>query len=228
MISYMSQSPECLPERSDLGPMDHVCVHCSALHFKGEVVAPHGLSFYYCCVRGQSGMQPLPEPPAYIKGLLTDASPDARHFRNQIGRYNDAMAFTACIYGKSNRPEHQHGLVPFLIRGELFHAHFPLEHELGSDAKYAQAYLYEPEAASGFRFASVRGGEVRQRVLQQLHECLLDCGNPFIRIYQTAKEQLDSVGTAPYRLAITPQLNLVIEQGEEISLFRPTKPLRNS
>ena len=212
MVSFMSQSPACLPERSELGPMDRACIHCSALHFKGEMVARYGQSFNSCCVRGQSGMRPLPEPPAYIKSLLTDGTPEARHFRTHIGRYSDAMAFTACMYGKTDRLDG--GLIPFLIHGELFHAHFPLEHDPGS-ARYAQAYLYEPEAASGFRFASVRGGEVRQQILRRLHECLLECQNPFIRLYQTAKEQLDSVGSEPYRLAITPQLNLVIEKGSD-------------
>ena len=67
------------PLRHYLGPMDAICEACGAQHFEAEksntILASSPTPFRQCCHFGTVDLQPFPEPPLILKGLLSDQSP---------------------------------------------------------------------------------------------------------------------------------------------------------
>ena len=67
------------PLRHYLGSMDAVCDACGALHFEDEKSTTQPASsptpFRQCCQFGTVDLQPFPEPPLMLKGLLRDQTP---------------------------------------------------------------------------------------------------------------------------------------------------------
>lgn len=128
------------------------------------------------------------------------------------------MAFTSCISTRSDLFDNT-GLQPYVIRGELYHLHGPLQHT--GPPTFAQTYLYDPQAASSHRFLSYekdRTGNMeplRESILRGLAEMLESCGNPFIELYRTAKEILDRTPTGPVRLALNPRTQLIMTRGAD-------------
>ena len=72
----------------DIGRMEKTCTKCNAKKWKNE--SP-GL----CCSDGKVDLPKIQEPPNALKDLLLGDSSDARHFRNNIWKYNAAFQMTS-------------------------------------------------------------------------------------------------------------------------------------
>lgn len=84
--------------RHDLGRMEIECSHCRAYHWMDERVSNSSRTFPRfgtCCNHGQVHIQLLREPPAILRGLFDDITPNSLNFRQHIRQYNAALAFTS-------------------------------------------------------------------------------------------------------------------------------------
>ena len=80
---------------------------------------------------------------------------------------------------------------------------------------YAQLYLYDPTFASEQRIT--RNPQLNPDLLRQLTETLYVC-NPFINIYKTAAERIQSLATnttEEIRVVLNPQMKLLLELGAD-------------
>ena len=125
------------------------------------------------------------------------------------------MTFTSCKFTRDDRLQGQGGIQPFTICGELFHLQGPLHPRHGQAPSFAQLYFLDPDQANTARLAFHPG--LRPDLLDRLERILRDCRNPFIGIYATAREQIESArgNASPYRLLLNPRLQLVVEKGSD-------------
>src|ERR1700739_960249 len=82
----------------NLGRMDVICGSCGALHWLSE--RDHGSTkarptFMKCCKRGDVVLPDVLNPPLARQQLFTCSDPAAQNFRENIGAYNGALAFTS-------------------------------------------------------------------------------------------------------------------------------------
>ena len=78
-----------------LGPMNELCIHCNAKHFKDEMVSGKGHSFNSCCSHGQVKLDPSPECPPYLCSLLDRSDYRSNAFFEQIRVYNNSFSFAS-------------------------------------------------------------------------------------------------------------------------------------
>ena len=148
--------------------------------------------------------------------LLSSADREVKLFREYIRKYNSTLAFTSVKYNIDDQMRHMlAGIQCFQIHGELFYLHGPLQCENATTAQFAQLYFYDLQLATTVRQA--RNTDILQsEILQQLTDELTNV-NPFISIYQTAKEHLDcEQNTREHlRIVLNPQLKLIVETGAD-------------
>ena len=153
--------------------------------------------------------------PFYLNNLFITETSEAKHFQQQINVYNNAIAFTSCMF---NQNEHLNysagGIQSFVICGELYHLQGPLQHSSMCVSSFAQAYLYDPQAATGYWFVNT-DESLHEHILLQLAETLYECNNSFINIYCSVKKVLDQHQQGSIQLTISPQMHLVIEAGSD-------------
>ena len=194
------------------------CPSCSALHWLAErdlQSSARNPRFNSCCKGGEVFLDPLKEPPALLKHLLTSTdSEQAKRFRNQTRRYNAALAFTSLGFKPDRRLEGQAGLTSFQIQGELHHLQGPLLPEDRTDAQYLQLFFYDPREATDIR--ARRNPTLEPDLLLGLAE-MLQAVNPWFKMYKAAYEILrgPTVLNPATRLLINPQLRLIMEQGAD-------------
>ena len=125
------------------------------------------------------------------------------------------MVFTSCMFNLNDCLDVKTGgIQSFVIQDKLYHLHRFLQHSSTSIPSFAQAYLYDPDAATGFCFANTNEA-LKKNVLLQLTQMLHECQNPFIDIYQTVKEILNQQTSEAVQLTISPQMQLVIKEGSD-------------
>ncbi|KAN0072880.1 hypothetical protein V8E54_008994 [Elaphomyces granulatus] len=86
-----------------------------------------------CCSEGAVKLPPIQDPPGC--GPCTSRIPTVQ-FRDNICRYNSALAFTSINFRADDRLAG--GFRPFQIQGELYHLQGPLENEPGVAPSFAQ------------------------------------------------------------------------------------------
>ena len=149
----------------------------------------------------------LRAPPSLLRTLLEGDDPRARSFRQDIRAYNSALAFTSVNYTKDTRTDLSRGLHCFQIHGDLFHLQGPLEPGSQELPAFAQLFFYDSDYATDLRLR--RSPRLDRTILYGLHE-MLQTSNPFIPIYQTARERLTVQGGS-YQILLNPQIRLIVE-----------------
>ena len=172
--------------------------------------------FTACCNQGKVKLPYLTEPPEYLQYLLSSPDSEAKTFRKNIQQYNSSLVFTSVKYNVDDRTYRiLGGIQCFQIHGELFHLQGPLQGENHTSAQFAQLYFYDLELVTTLRVA--RNPDIlQQSILQRLTNELLTV-NPFITIFKTAKERLESADNQgiPLRIILNPQLRLIVETGAD-------------
>ena len=140
----------------------------------------------------------------------------SKHFRDNIRQYNSALAFTSLKCTPDPRLP-VGGIQKFQIHGELYHMQRHINAELhdNDSPHYAQLYLYDPTFAVEQRIT--RNPQLNPDLLRQLTETLYIC-NPFINIYKTAAERIQSFATnttEEIRVVLNPQMKLLLELGAD-------------
>ena len=200
--------------------MDFACRHCGALFWEDErcnkqIVTKENYQFSACCSKGNVALDRLDEPPALLRQLFEGDTAEDKHFRKNILYYNNALTFTSCRYSTDERVDRlTGGIKPFSIRGELYHLTGPLTLLSQQIPSFAQTYFYDPEFSTDALLGDSRRSEVIHRtLLLRLRQMLEECRNPFIDVYKTAKECIDSAPDDTRDIILNPQLKLFLQDG---------------
>ena len=166
MIATMPIIDEQKVKPSDLGPMNHVCSHCQARHFKGE--RAQDKQFNTCCAKGKVI---LPEPghfPDLLKALITQNHPKSNEFLLQIRNYNSALAFGAQIVTVPGR-----GPKVFKIHGQIYHNTSAVRlRDETSVPKYSQLYFMDSTQANEHRTNLSANKNCDKHLMEQLDTML--------------------------------------------------------
>lgn len=214
-ITYILLDPRNFPQIHYLGPRNIVCQKCRALHFENEKDVNNTTSFNSCCRHGLLFTEPLPALPEYLHHLLTDDDPVSRHFCKNIVGYNNAMAFTPYMWEKSEHLNHASAYQTFVVKSEVYHLHSSLEPwDTRRIPAFAQTYLYNPEQATEYRLTA--NETLNEQVLWNLAHMMESCHNPFINIYRSAREYINTERPGPFRFLLQSlSMNLIVEKGSD-------------
>jgi len=199
--------------------MDIRCDDCRALHWIGERVANttgENSRFTSCCNQGDIQLEQFRDPPDFLRDLLTGENPRARDFRKSIRRFNNAFAFTSIDCTQTDRGARGNGPNCFQIHGALYHVTGPIEPVTGQQPKFAQLYLYDPQAATDLRYGLFDG--LDRQFIQDFTNFIY-CNNPFPRIYKFAGERLREAelrsSPTDMQVVLNPQMRLIMERGAD-------------
>ena len=99
--------------------------------------------FSMCCAKGKVSLPDIQPVPAIID-MLTGASRQSAKFRQDIRRYNSALAFTSCGVNRDRRyADSTRGVYTFRIQGAVHHFQGSLFPEEGQAARFCQIYIYD-------------------------------------------------------------------------------------
>jgi hypothetical protein len=188
----------------DLGPMDQICLHCQALHWKAKETCHIDLGTGYgsCCNHGMVCLPPLPLPPPALRALLDGSDPKSQHFLENIQKYNAALAFTSLGVKVDQNVNCQPRPFVFQIHGELCHHTGSLLPSAGCSAAYAQLYIVDTAEACNQRIRC--NVNLDAEVMQKLQDLLIDHHHyveQFRHAYKVLADQPDSVHDVHVRLA---------------------------
>jgi hypothetical protein len=162
------------------------CPKCGASHFYGERLVKSSRihpKYGVCCLSGQIVLDDFKQAPAPLQLLLTDASPEARNFRENIRQYNAAFAFTSTSCTINESLLQGTGVYCFRLHGSLYHMAGSLIPNDGDRPKYAQLYIHDPAAALAAR--KTRNSNLDPRIMTALQMTLNEF-HPFMPLYKHA------------------------------------------
>jgi len=121
MIDCLAGVQHELPQQHNIGALNEVCRHCNARHFASERISQG--HFFTCCNNGHvsiTGNRVLYPPSERLMSLLVDDSQEGRHFKLEIRRYNNTLAFAA--FSSDFNPRHLPGPGPrvFTVHGQVY------------------------------------------------------------------------------------------------------------
>ncbi|KAK3338129.1 hypothetical protein B0H65DRAFT_501820 [Neurospora tetraspora] len=202
--------------------MNVKCDYCGALHWKDEQLStsrPGNPVFGSCCLQGDIHLDPWTPLPPFLRELLTGSNQRARNFQDRLRHYNNAFAFTSI---KCNQETHGRsgGVMDFQIYGGLYHLQGPLQSDGSGPPTFAQLYIYDPQAAPNTQVTADRRLQsytdldptfVRE-FTQFLHH-----NNPYISMYNTAKERLEACIADVAQVELDPQMGmrLIVQDGAD-------------
>ncbi|XP_025192083.1 uncharacterized protein LOC112592287, partial [Melanaphis sacchari] len=179
-----------LPEQHDIGPLDAACAHCYGRHFRCEKIG--NTHFSTCCNNGQmaiTGDRVLGQPPELLIRLLIDDSQVARHFRKEIRRYNNTLAFAAFSTDLNPRRLPGRGPKVFTVHGQVYRriSNDVVRNEM-MQPSYCELYFIESGEANRIRMAQQpRQHPLLENLITEL-DSLLRQINPFAVAFQTMRQ----------------------------------------
>ncbi|XP_060854965.1 uncharacterized protein LOC132932605 [Metopolophium dirhodum] len=183
-----------LPEQHNAGALNRICTQCNARHFEGEVVGRDAnRHFSTCCNNGQvtaAGQHALLPAPFLLMSLLIGDSQDGRRFRDDIRRYNNALAFAAFSCGTDDRRLRGRGPRTMCIQGQTYQR---INNDVAVDrvdANYCQLYFLESAEANARRvgMALQRNHRELSVVVMGLLDGFLRDVNPYAMAFKNMRE----------------------------------------
>uniref|UniRef100_A0A914V163 Helitron helicase-like domain-containing protein n=1 Tax=Plectus sambesii TaxID=2011161 RepID=A0A914V163_9BILA len=173
------------PEEDDLGPMNVVCKHCSALHFKGELAMRKTDEFAECCQTGKVQLPDLQPYPNELKQLLLGQDRSSQNFWDNIRSYNSALAF-ASLGAKLDIPSGR-GPYCFKVHGQIYHRIGSLHPNTDQPPSYGQLYILDSAIALQERKSNKANEGCLDDTLQQLDQIIRKI-SPFAEAFQLMHE----------------------------------------
>ena len=130
-----------------MGRMDIHCAHCDTLHWIEERNTSSPCThpnFTTCCSCGKVSLPPLALPPSPLRDLLEGQTSEAKEFRNQIRKYNNAFAFTS-VGAKIDQSMARGRVYTYHLQGELHHRMGSLLPSERETPKFAQMSIHDPQ-----------------------------------------------------------------------------------
>lgn len=166
-------------EFCSVGSMTLVCHYCQARMFPGEKLkssSDYNPLFGLCCKQGKVDIPLLSDPFPQLQELLLD-----NHFRKNIRKYNNALAFASAGYYDSSIPG---GVINFRIQGSFSHIIGPVIPATQDSPKFLQVYFNDSA------YDECQEALFDVSVVKQLRHSLQSC-NPFLRGLRTHMESVD-------------------------------------
>lgn len=130
-----------------LGEMNYMCTYCHALHFSEERLANTRdrptAEFSRCCGRGKVVIPAISGSFSELERWLTEDTAQAKAFRKNIRRYNNAFAFTSIGMRMDYRTWGPRGLYALRISGRISHSLGALQPNPGASHKFCQIYMLD-------------------------------------------------------------------------------------
>ena len=191
--------------------MDVQCPDCGALHWLAEKYSSSSQRnprFGTCCSEGRVHLPASEAPPEPLRTLLTSDDNHSKSFREDIWKYNRALAFTSLGVTEDHSINRGRGLPVFRICGELCHNSGALVPSADKPPRYAQLYIYEPRAALESRMA--QNQTLSRNTMEGLQDMLLQ-HHQYTPVFKHAYEILldydGPVEDAEVRLRVAPGLD---------------------
>ena len=171
--------PELIESKDNIGRMDSYCKFCGARKWKDETPSQ-------CCNSGKVILDVFPDPPKLMQNLLTEATVEARLFREHIRSFNNALALSSI---KVNERKFKNGYNPSVIfEGRVSQLFGPLIPENGMEPKFAQLYVVDPASEDTMRVKSMylpstlnkKQTDIITKTLIKLQDLLKEI-NPFVK-----------------------------------------------
>ena len=156
-----------------MGAMDIECPYCHALHWKEERLSNssnRNPKFGKCCLSGKVWLPRLDPPPPELHALLTGQDPRDKKFRQDIRKYNDALAMTSV--GRKLENMGAGGPYVFKVHGSLAHRAGSLLPDPNQPPVYGQLYIYDPADALNYRMGNQHNTGLDRNVMQNLQDML--------------------------------------------------------
>ena len=174
-----------------LGKMDVECRSCGALHWMSERLvgsSKRNPLFGMCCTSGKIKLPKLADPPGEILNLLSGQDHIAKKFRENIRRYNNALAMTS-LGCKIDDNVNRNGAGPwvFKVHGQLSHKAGSLLPNDGETPLYSQLYIYDGGEALDYRMGHVANRDLDRGTMQILQDTLHN-HHPGVAMYKQALE----------------------------------------
>jgi hypothetical protein len=181
-------------EVHNLGRMDVKCPDCHALHWMSERLtksSKRNPKFGTCCLSGKISLPQLDPPPIELRNLLFGQDTDSKHFRQNIRKYNNALAMTS-LGCETDHTVNEGGGGPYVfkVHGQLSHhagSLLPPEQGENNGPSYAQLYIYDPAEALDYRMNNQYNNGLNRQTMQILQD-MLHRRHPGVRMYKQAYE----------------------------------------
>ena len=173
-----------------LGKMDVQCPDCGALHWMAERLAQSSNTrprFGMYCFQGKIKLAPLHNLPLELSNLYTSQTPQAKGFRENIRRYNNALAMTSLGCKVDESVNRGNGPYMFKIQGRLSHLAGSLLPQEGESPVYAQLYIYDPAEALDHRMRHEANQNLNRQIMAELQDMLYRL-HPATQLYKQAYE----------------------------------------
>lgn len=130
-----------------LGDMSFMCTHCHALHFSEERLANSrnrtAARFSRCCGEGKVVLPAISGRFPELERWLTEDTAQAKAFRKNIRRYNNAFALTSIGMAMDYRTWGPRGLCSLRVHGRVTHSIGTLQPGEGASHKFCQVYMLD-------------------------------------------------------------------------------------
>lgn len=192
--------------RHDLGPCAHPCSFCGALHWIDERTSNSSKAnprFTVCCSNGAVRLPPIGVVPSsdVLEILLTVDNPVGHHFRTNITRYNNALAFTSITINRDASVTGQRGQMVIRASGRIYHFREAFTLDAAGQRNFAQIYLLDRDDAVEERL--LRQAIVQSRAIPGLDRGIMTAltdrmnrHNAYAQIYRTAHERFNELPDA--------------------------------
>jgi len=168
--------------------MDVPCPSCSALHWMAERLTKSSNTnpcFGICCFQGKIKLAHLHNLPPELNTLFRDQTPIAKEFRENIRRYNNALAMTSLGCKVDESVNRGNGPYVFKIQGRLSHLAGSLLPQEEESPVYAQLYIYDPAEALDYRMQHEANRNLNRQVMGELQDMLYH-RHPATQLYKQA------------------------------------------
>ena len=158
-----------------------MCKYCGAKKWQGETPG-------MCCNGGKVKLEVLHAPPEMLKKLLTEDTSDAKHFRQNLWKYNTAFAMTS--FGGDKDLTNRGFFTTYKVQGQVYHllgSLLPLPEET---PKFLQVYFINTSDDEAKHRCSLNSGG-RMNIIQQLQD-MHHQSHPYVASFKYALEQMQT------------------------------------
>jgi hypothetical protein len=162
----------------NIGRMSIVCKHCQALKWEGET---DGM----CCSNGKVKLPELSFPIEPLKSLLLGDSANAKHFKENLRKYNSSFQMTSFGATEIREP----GYMPtFKIQGQIYHQIDSLLPQPNEEHKFLQIFFMNNGQVEAKRRCEIIPG-IKPNIVHELQQ-MLHQHNAYIKSFKTALEKM--------------------------------------
>ena len=150
-------------------------------------------------------LERYPDLPPYLLWLFTTDAPESQYFRDNIRYFNSGMELASCVV--SDRTVKAYGPACFKSSGVMHCRMGPLLQQEGStQPNYMLTYCHDPEFQAR-HLAMIGSGsdkdlELRTTIFRNLHLCLTDCNNSYLRSFLSVNEYITQHNLDPKEFSI--------------------------